>query len=89
MKLLHHNVNDLLLKIEMIRKSFDSLNNNNHVLGITHTKLNSAILDNEVQIDGFVGIRCDYISCAGGGAITFIREDPNLQRRTDLKTQVR
>ena len=88
LKILHQNVNGLLSKIDMIREMFDSLNNNIHVLGVTESKLNSTILDAEVRINGYVGIRHDRTSIGGGGGvIAFVHDDINFQRRTDLENQ--
>ena len=88
LKILHQNVNGLLSKIDIIREMFDSLNNNIHVLSVTESKLNSTILDAEVRINGYVGIRHDRTSRGGGGGmIAFVHDDINFQRRTDLENQ--
>ena len=47
-----------------------------------------AIIDTKVQIDGYVGIRRDRISGAGGGVVAFVRDDLNFQRRTDLENHM-
>ena len=80
-------MNGILSKIDMIQEMFDSLNNNIHVLGVTESKLNSTILDAEVRINGYVGIRYDRTSGAGGWVIAFVRDDINFQRQTDLENQ--
>ena len=87
-KILHQNVNGLLSKIDMIRDMFDSLNKNINVFGVKDSKLNSTIIDTEVHINGYVGIQRDRTSGAGGGEVAFVRDDLNLQRRTDLENQM-
>ena len=42
---------------------------------------------NTVSINGYVGIRHDRTSGAGGGVIAFVLDDINFQRRTDLENQ--
>ena len=87
-KILHRNVNGFLSKIDMIRDMFDSLNKNINVFGVKDSKLNSTIIDTEVHINGYVGIQRDRTSGAGGGEVVFVRDDLNLQRRTDLENQM-
>ena len=71
LKILHQNVNGLLSNIDMIRDILDSLNRNIHVFGVTESKLNPTIIDTEVQIDGYVAMRGDRTSGAGGRVVTF------------------
>ena len=42
---------------------------------------------NTISINGYVAIRHDRTSGAGGGVIAFVLDNINFQRRTDLENQ--
>ena len=64
--ILHLNVNSLLPKTDEIR--FISKQTNASIIGISESKLNSSILDSEVNIVGYAIIRMDRARKRGGVA---------------------
>ena len=69
LKILHQNVNGLLSKIDAIRLLCGSQNKHIHVFGVTESKLDSAISDAEVQIQGYNGVRYDRKNGSGGWSV--------------------
>ena len=83
MHFLHLNVNSLLPKIHEIRKiAHDSKAT---IIGITETKLDKTIFDNEVNIDGYNIIRKDRTR-HGGGVCCYIKNDRSFNVRENFGT---
>ena len=60
----HLNVNSLLPKIEKLRTL--AINTNISVLGITETKLDNTVSNEELKIDGYNLLRSDRNKNGGG-----------------------
>ena len=69
---LHLNVNNLIPKIDEIRTI--AIDTKPAVIGITESKLDNSINDNEVKIDGYSIIRNDR-NRNGGGVVCYIRNN--------------
>ena len=63
---LHLNINSLLPKIDELR--LIAKNSNPAIIGITESKLDKSILDNEIKIDGYELKRSDRNRQGGGVA---------------------
>ena len=75
---LHINVNILLLKIDELRDIISRTKP--AILGITESKLDSSVSDQEVNISGYSILRSDR-NRNGGGAACYIRADLCFNRR--------
>ena len=75
---LHLNINSPLPKIDDLGRI--AKNSNTAIIGITESKLNKAVLDNEVEIDGYELKRADR-KRQGGGAGCCIRKDLSFNVR--------
>ena len=69
---LHLNINSLLPKIDELR--LIAKNSNAAIIGITESKLDKTVLDNEVKIDGYELKRSDR-NRQGGDVACYIRKD--------------
>ena len=67
----HVNINSLLPKIDELRDFITK--NNIAVLGVTETKLDASISNNELEIVGYELLRCDR-NRHGGGIACYIRK---------------
>ena len=83
MHFLHLNVNSLLPKIHEIRKI--AQDSKATIIGITETKLDKTIFDNEVNIDGYNIIRKDRTR-HGGGVCCYIKNDRSFNVRENFGT---
>ena len=72
MNFIHLNVNSLLPKIHEIRQL--AKRTNATIIGISETKLDKTIHDNEVNIDGYNIIRQDR-NRNGGGVCCYVLND--------------
>ena len=79
MHILHLNINSLLPKIDEIR--FTAKQSNVSIIGISESKLDSSILNSELDIDEYDLIRLDR-SRKGGGAACYIRKSLSYNRKT-------
>ena len=75
---LHINVNSLLLKIDELRDIIS--HTKPAILGITESKLDSSVSDQEVNISGYSILRSDR-NRNGGGVACYIRADLCFNRR--------
>ena len=75
---LHINVNSLLLKIDELRDIISRTKP--AILGITESKLDSSVSDQEVNISGYSILRSDR-NRNGGGVACYIRADLCFNRR--------
>ena len=55
-------------------------------MGVTETHLNSVIDSSLLSVDGYTFISKDRTSSAGGGVGSYIRNELNWERRSDLET---
>ncbi len=81
MHFLHLNVNSLLSKIHEIRQI--ALDSGATIIGITETKLDKTVFDNEVNIDGYNIIRKDRIR-HGGGVCCYVKNNRSYKVREDF-----
>ena len=75
---LHLNINSLLPKIDELR--LIAKNSNAEIIGITESKLDKIILDNEVKIDGYELKRSDR-NRQGGVVACYISKDLSFKER--------
>ena len=73
LKVAHINVCSLRNKIDQISHILCDLNLD--ILGLSETRLNSEITDDELYIDGYIFIRNDRITDSGGGVGIFVKCD--------------
>ena len=73
MHFLHINVNSLLSKIDELRDVVG--HTKPAILGITESKLDSSVSDQEVDISGYSILRSDR-NRYGGGVACYVRADP-------------
>ena len=85
MPFVHLNVNSLLNKIDelrtIVKKSKAS------VFGITETKIDSSINDEELNIDGYNIIRSDR-NRHGGGVACYIKNDISFNRKDNFSNAI-
>ena len=74
-------MNSLLPKIDKLR--LIAKNSNAAIIGITESKLDKTVLDNEVKIDDYELKRSDR-SRQGGGVACYIRKDLSFNSREDF-----
>ena len=79
---LHLNINSLLPKIDELR--LIAKNSNAAFIGITESKLDKTVLDNEVRIDGYELKRADR-NRQGGGVACYIRKDLSFSVRENFQ----
>ena len=80
---LHLNARSLLPKIDQLKHLATSTQA--AVIGVTETWLNSAVLDSEICIPGYLTERKDR-STDGGGVCVYIRKDVAYNCMTDLNS---
>ena len=81
---LHININSLLPKIDELR---DIANNTNAaVIGITESKLDNSVDNNEVSIAGYSILRCDR-NRNGGGVACYARNDLCFRTLSKITSQ--
>ena len=85
MKLLHQNINGLYLKIYQLCVMFEGTKKDIHILGITESHANKYLLDDQVSVTDYTLVRKGRESGQGGGVCCYVRNDINLQRRSDLE----
>ena len=69
---IHLNINNILPKIDELR--LIAHKSRAAVIGITESKIDDSVLDEEIMIDGYIPIRSDR-NRQGGGVICYIRQD--------------
>ena len=83
--LIHLNINSIISKIDELciiaKKSRAS------VIGITESKLDETILDEEINIDGYELARSDR-NRHGGGVVCYIRNDISFNVRGDFSSEI-
>ena len=83
--LIHLNINSILSKIDELRviakKSRAS------VIGITESRLDKTVLDEEINIDGYELARSDQ-NRHGGGVACYIRNDISFNVRGDFSSEI-
>ena len=75
----------LYLKIDQLRVMFEETKKNIHILGITESRANKYLLDDQVSVTDYILVREDRESGQGGGICCYVRNDINWQRRSDLE----
>ena len=83
--LLHLNINSLLPKIDELR--YIAKNSNATVIGISESKLDNSVLDEEVNIEGYKLLRSDR-NRHGGGVACYIRNDITYTERENFSTDL-
>ena len=78
---IHLNINSLIPKIDELR--LIAKNSNPAIIGISESKLDKSILDNEIKIDGYELKRSDR-NRQGGGVACYIRKDLSFNVREDF-----
>ena len=81
MHILHLNINSLLPKIDEIRFITKLLNDS--IIGISESKLDSSILNSELDIDEYDLIRLER-SRSGGGVACYIRKSLSYNHQTSF-----
>ena len=81
---IHLNINSILSKIEELRQI--ALETKITVIGISESKLDSSVTDEEVNIPGYEIIRGDR-NRKGGGVAAYILKDVTYNIREDFKTK--
>ena len=83
--LIHLNINSILSKIDELR--FISKKSRASVIGITESKLDKTVLDEEINIDGYELARSDR-NRHGGGVVCYIRNDISFNVRGDFSSEI-
>ena len=78
---IHLNINSLIPKIDELR--LIAKNSNPAIIGISESKLDKSILDNEIKIDGYELKRSDR-NRQSGGVACYIRKDLSFNVREDF-----
>ena len=82
----HLNIQGLSNKIEQVRLSLQSENNQIHVFGLSESKLSSFHPDSGFLINGFqIPFRRDRQENAGGGVLVYVKDGVSCKRRDDLE----
>ena len=81
----HLNVNSLLSKIEELRTL--AFNTNTSVLGITETKLDNTVSNEELKINGYSLLRSDR-NKKGGGVACYIKSNIAHNRQTIIPENI-
>ena len=82
--IIHLNINSILSKIEELRQI--ALKSKITVIGISESKLDSTVTDEEINIPGYEVIRGDR-NRKGGGLVAYILKDVAYNKREDFKTK--
>ena len=80
---MHVNINSILPKLEELKQIVNSVNLS--IIGISESKLDSSVDDNEIAIPGYDILRKDR-NRNGGGVLAYIRNDLSFNIREDLKS---
>jgi len=80
---MHVNINSILPKLEELRYIVNS--SKLSIIGISESKLDSSVDDNEINIPGYNILRKDR-SRNGGGVLAYIKDDLSFNIRDDLKS---
>ena len=80
---IHVNINSVLPKIEEIRYIARSVNLS--VIGLSESKLDNSVNDNEISIPGYDILRKDR-NRHGGGVLAYIKNDLSYNIRQDLSS---
>ena len=83
-KIVHHNVNHILNKLDQIRLLISSSNPSIDMYGVCETFLSDDVLDQELYIEGFTMVRADRPGGKGGGIIVYVRDAFEFVRRSDI-----
>ena len=82
---IHININSLLHKIdeirEIARKSMPT------IIGITESKIDKSVLDEEIKIEGYEILRADRNSF-GGGVVCYIKDGTAYDRISDFSDEI-
>ena len=81
----HLNINSLLSKIEELRTL--AINTNISVLGITETKLDNTVSNEELKIDGYNLLRSDR-NKNGGGVACYIKNNIAHNRKMSISENI-
>ena len=82
---LHINMNSILSKIEEIRHIAKL--SNASVIGVSESKLDDSVFDNEVSIEGYKLLRADRTR-NGGGVACYIKSELGYNFRKDFSTDI-
>ena len=85
MHFIHININSLLPKIDELRNI--ATETNAAVIGITESKLDSSVANNEVNIAGYSILRHDR-NRNGGGIACYIRSDLCYNETTPVSNEI-
>ena len=83
--MIHLNINSVLSKIEELRVI--AKKSKAAVIGITESKLNAAVLNGEINIDGYEALRSDR-NRHGGGVVRYVRNDSSFSVRSDFSDEI-
>ena len=83
--LLHLNINSLLPKIDELR--YIAKNSNATVIGVSESKLDNSVLNEEVNIEGYKILRSDR-NRHGGGVACYIKNDITFTERENFSTDL-
>ena len=83
--MIHLNINSTVSKIYELR--IIARKSRTSVIGITESKLDETILDEEINIDGYELARSDR-NRHGGGVVCFIRNDVSFNVRGDFSSEI-
>ena len=82
---LHLNINSVLPKIDELR--IIAKNMNPSVIGLSETKLDSSVLNEEIEIDGYTLERSDR-NRRGGGVACYIRNNHSYNLRANFSDEI-
>ncbi len=82
---LHININSILSKIEELRHIAKL--SNASVIGVSESKLDDSVFDNEVSIEGYKLLRADRTR-NGGGVACYIKSELGYNFRKDFSTDI-
>ena len=81
---IHLNINSVLSKIDQLR--IIALKTNAAVIGLTESKLDEAVADKEILVNGYKLLRSDR-NRQGGGVACYVRTDLFFNKRENFSTE--
>ena len=80
----HLNINGLMVEGRMDQFQFVMEKEPFDIIGISESKLNNTISDEEIMLNGYSTIRKDRLGRGGGGVTIYIKDSINYVERPDL-----
>ena len=81
----HLNINSVINKLDDVSSILYNSNNPFHIFGLTESRLNSKIHDNDINIPGFTPIRNDPKAPKATGILVYVNNSLTIKRCHDLE----